>query len=137
MRSRVLARALIVWHGACMTMASGCFYVLPPRKPHVNSPPEILIPFDNPDTLVMWSDPTFFTVVAHDPDGDRLDCFWEVPVVEHEESEPNPTRPADGEERWECTATVPWDERLDGLDIEATVWDGSERAHVVWHVVIP
>lgn len=57
----------------------GCFYIPRPRD-DVNSPPRIQLPETNPATYLMIAkERNPATVVATDPDGDRLTAVWMVP----------------------------------------------------------
>lgn len=128
--------SLLRWHVACIPVLQGCLYIEPIWTPPVDTEPEILLPDIEPgDTLdaILQADLELFTVIAHDPEGEPISFFWEVPNgVEF------------GADEFEddgitgTTARIPRDPLLDGEDIICTVFDpGGNTARVVWHVEVP
>ncbi|MEM6931942.1 MAG: hypothetical protein AAF602_33735, partial [Myxococcota bacterium] len=75
-RGRACSRAL--GFVLVSAMGAGCFYLPPPRE-DVNTPPQVVLPSQNPAIYPMILPENLAKVVVRDPDGDRVTAFWSVP----------------------------------------------------------
>lgn len=114
-------------------LCGGCLYVSPAWRPEPNDPPQILIPTPSDEDIPLVMDRDVrVTVVARDPEGQRLDFVWIVPVdVEHDW-----TTSPEGD-LWYSVLDLPADPLLDGRRVELIVSDGIDEVRLRWLVEVP
>jgi len=100
----------------------------------VNEVPNIILPVDQVNDLVMVSDPTSITVITRDPEGDVVHFEWDVPpefLVEQ-------TDYTVEDDVYASTARVERDPRLEGFRLRCVVTDyiSSPSQQVVWDVTV-
>jgi hypothetical protein len=113
------------WHGACIGLVGGCFYVAPYRENDVNQPPTILLPVGGQQTVVLFA-ALPAVVAAADPEDDPLVFLWSAPgyglLDSNERQEEDVTT---------STAVIPYDPALDGETVDCLVIDQSDQLNDV------
>lgn len=103
----------------------------------MNHPPDIVIPADPVNDLVLIADIEKIDVYARDADDDELFFHWSgVPADVAIPADPPQPLLYDGEVLWLSTYRVPRDVRIDGKVIEVQVWDGVEDAFAEWQITV-
>ena len=105
----------------------------------MNQPPEVTRPINAnaPVVLPILSDPTLVTVVANDPQQERLTFIWNIPRAT---SDPDVNDFLNESGDWISTLKLPTEWVRDGDKLEVTISDQAQPRNIViveWIAEVP